>query len=149
MIHRARLFFLVAVLIAAGILVANFPLGTLLQARSTVAGESAKLAALRTTNRTLSSELRALEVPAIVGQIAHEEYGLVMPGQRSIIVLPAASRAGRAAPGPLANNPIPSSDLLPSDAILDPGTQVPAPASHGPGFWHRVLGDLEFWHSLF
>jgi cell division protein FtsB len=148
-IHRARLFFLVAVLIAAGILVANFPLATLLQARSTVEGESARLAALRATNRTLSSELRALGDPAIVGQIAHEQYGLVTPGQRSIVVLPAASRSGSAAPDPLANNPIPPSDVLPSDAILDPGTQVPAPPGHGPGFWRRVVGDLEFWHSLF
>jgi cell division protein FtsB len=149
MIRRARLFFLVALLLAAGILVANFPLGTLLQGRSTAQGEASRLAALRLENRTLASEVRALDDPATVGEIAHEEYGLVTPGQRSIVVLPAAAGAGSAARDPLANNPVPSSDLLPSDAILDPGTPVAPPPSHGPGFWHRVLGDLEFWHSLF
>jgi cell division protein FtsB len=149
MMRRARLFFLVALLLAAGILVANFPLSTLLQGRSTVQGEATRLAALRAENRTLASEVRALDDPATVGEIAHEEYGLITPGQRSIVVLPAAAGAGSAARDPLANNPVPSSDLLPSDAILDPGTPVAPPASHGPGFWHRVLGDLEFWHSLF
>ena len=80
MVQRARLFLLVAVVIAAGILVANFPLGALLHDRATVQGESARLAALRATNERLASEVRALDEPAIIGQIAHEEYGLVTPG---------------------------------------------------------------------
>ena len=96
MMRRARLFFLVALLLAAGILVANFPLSTLLQGRSTVQGEASRLAALRAENRTLSSEVRALDDPATVGEIAHEEYGLITPGQRSIVVLPAAAGAGSA-----------------------------------------------------
>jgi hypothetical protein len=149
MVQRARLFFLVAVVIAAGILVANFPLGALLHDRATVQGESARLAALRATNARLATEVRALDEPAIIGQIAHEEYGLVTPGERTLVVLPGSAGTGAAARDPLANNPIPSSDLLPSDAILDPGTQLAPPPAHGPGFWHRVLNSLEFWHSLF
>jgi cell division protein FtsB len=146
---RARLFFLVAVVIAAGILVTNFPLGTLLHERATVQGETARLATLRETNEKLALEVRALDEPATIGQIAHEEYGLVTPGERPIVVLPASGGAGSSARDPLANNPIPSSDLLPSDAILDPGTQITPPPAHGPGFWRRVLGAMEFWHSLF
>jgi cell division protein FtsB len=146
---RARLFCVVAVLIAAGILVTNFPLGTLLHEQATVQGESARLASLRAANEKLSLEVRALDEPATIGQIAHEEYGLVTPGARPIVVLPASAGSGSSGRDPLANNKVPSSDLLPSDAILDPGTQITAPAAHGPGFWRRVLGGLEFWHSLF
>jgi cell division protein FtsB len=149
LIHRARLFFVVALLVAVGILVANFPFGTLLSARTTIQGESARLAALRATDQRLASEVRALHDPSTVGQIAHQEYGLITSGQRSIVVLPGSSGSRSSARNPLADNPVPSADLLPSDAILDPGSEVAPPPSHGPGFWHRVIGSLEFWHSLF
>jgi hypothetical protein len=33
--------------------------------------------------------------------------------------------------------------------MLDPTVAASAPAVHEPGFWHRVLASLEFWHSLF
>ena len=136
MIHRARLFFVVALLIAVVILVANFPVGALLQERATVRTDSVQLAALQAENRQLSSQVKALHDPAVVGQIAHSEYGLTEPAPSS-------------APNPLADNPIPFSDLLPSDAILDPSVPVEQPAVHEPSFWHRVIGTLEFWHSLF
>ena len=149
MIQRARLFFFVALLIAAVIAVANFPLGALVHERSTVQAENAQLAALRTEDKTLASEVRALHDPATVGRIAHQEYGLISPGQRSVVVLPGSTGSSTSARNPLDNSPIPLSDVLPSDAILDPTMQAqPAPA-HQPSFWHRVLGTLEFWHSLF
>jgi hypothetical protein len=149
LIHRARLFFVVALVVAAGILVANFPFATLLSSRATIEGESAKLAALRATDQRLASEVRALHDPSTVGQIAHEEYGLITSGQRSVVILPGSSGSRSSAENPLANNPVPSADLLPSDEILDPGAEAAPPPAHGPGFWHRVIGSLEFWHSLF
>jgi cell division protein FtsB len=149
MIGRARLFFFVALLIAVVILVANFPVSALLQERSTVRTDSAQLAALQTENRALSSQLRALHDPATVGQIAHEEFGLVTPGERAVVVLPASAERSSQTSDPLAESPIPASDLLPSDALLDPSVPAARSASHGPGFWHRVADTLEFWHSLF
>ena len=142
MIQRARLFFFVALLIAVVILVGNFPLGALVRERSTVRTESAQLAALQATNRTLWSQVRALHDPATVAQIAHEQYSLVAPGPRS------AAGSSSSTPDPRANNPVPASDLLPSDAILDPGVQAAPSPEHEPGFWRRVLDTLEFWHSL-
>jgi hypothetical protein len=65
------------------------------------------------------------------------------------VVLPGAARSSSSTPDPLSDNPIPSSDLLPSDAILGPSARVAQPPVHEPGFWHRVIGTLEFWHSLF
>jgi hypothetical protein len=149
MIGRARLFFFVALLIAVAILVTNFPLGALVQGRSAVRADSAHLLALQAENQVLSSQVRALHDPATVGRIAHEQYGLITPGQRSIVVLPGPAGSSSSMPDPLANNPIPSSDLLPSDAILGPSARVAQPPVHEPGFWHRVLDSLEFWHSLF
>lgn len=149
MIHRARLFFLAALVIAAVILVANFPVSVLLQERATVRADSAQLATLQAENRVLSSQVKALHDPVVVGQIAHSEYGLTQPGERSLVVLPGSTSSPSSAPNPLANNPIPSSDLLPSDAILDPSVPATQPALPEPGFWHRVVAALEFWHSLF
>jgi hypothetical protein len=149
MIRRARLFFFAALLIAVVVLVANFPLGALVQGRSAVRADSAQLVALQAENRALSSQVRALHDPATIGRIAHEEYGLVTLGQRSIVVLPGPAGSSSSTPDPLADNPIPSSDLLPSDAILGPSARAAQPLVHEPGFWHRVLDSLEFWHSLF
>jgi len=149
MIRRARLFLFVALLIAAAIVVANFPLGALLTDRSTVRAETAQLAALRAANRAMSSEVRALQDAATVGRIAHEEYGLISRGQRSLVVLPTSTASGASAGSPLANSPVPASDLLPSDAILDPSVPVYQPPARGPGFWQRVVDRLEFWRSLF
>jgi len=148
-IQRARLFFFVSLLVAAAIVVANFPLASLLHERSTVRAEGAQLAALRAENETLMSQVLALHDPATVGRIAHSEYGLIAPGQRSVVVLPGSAGSSSPTRNPLANNPVPASDLLPSDAILDPSVPAAPVRTHGPGFWHRVLGSLEFWHSLF
>ena len=152
MIQRARLFFFAALAIAVVILVANFPLGTLLRERSTLGVDTAQLATLRATDRILAAQVRALHDPATVARIAHEEYGLVAPGLRSFVVLSAPGRSGTSSTDPLSNKAIPRSDLLPSDAILDPGAQAVtderAPGD-GPGFWRRVLDNLEFWRSLF
>ncbi len=149
MIHRARLFFFVAVAIAGVILVANFPAAALLQGRSTVRTDSTKLATLQAENRELAAQVKALHEPAVVGRIAHSEYGLTMPGERSVVVLPGSGKVHSPTANPLADNPVPSSDLLPSDALLDPTSSPPVVVVHEPSFWHRVVDSLEFWHSLF
>jgi cell division protein FtsB len=149
MIQRARLFFFVALLIAVVVLVANLPVGALLRERATVRADSAQLATLQAENQQLSAQVKALHDPAVVGQIAHSEYGLTEPGERSVVVLPGSTKVPSSTPNPLAYNAVPPSDLLPSDAILDPNVPAAPPTVHEPGFWHRVLDSLEFWHSLF
>ncbi len=162
MIQRARLFFFVALLVAGVVLVTNFPLTSLLHDRSTLGAENHQLAGLRAANDSLSAQVNALKSPATVGQIAHQDYGLVSRGQRSVVVLPGppGSAGGGGASGPLANGPVPSSDLLPSDSILAPSvpSSSSAPSSSstngghgrsGPGFWGRVMNRLEFWKSVF
>jgi hypothetical protein len=77
------------------------------------------------------------------------EYGLTEPGERSVVVLPGSSKVASSASNPLQYNPVPYSDLLPSDAILDPTGPSAQASVHEPSFWHRVVASLEFWHSLF
>lgn len=150
MIGRARLLFFVALALAGVILVANFPFGALLSERATLRSDTANLAALQAENRQLSAQIRALHDPVVVGEIAHAEYGLTEPGQRSVVVLPSGAKGAVSSGNPLADGTIPASDLLPSDAILDPAVQSPPRVQvRGPGFWHRVVSSLEFWHSLF
>ena len=149
MIQRARLFFFAALLIAGVILVANFPVGALLHGRSSVRADSTQLAALQSENKQLSAEIKALHDPAVVGRIAHLEYGLTEPGERSVVVLPGSAKTDSPTRNPLAYNPVPLSDLLPSDAMLDPSGPTSVANLHEPGFWHRVVASLEFWHSLF
>ena len=149
MIHRARLFFFVALAISVLVLIANCPFSALVQGRSTVRAESTELAKLQAENKLLGSQVRALHDPAVVGQIAHSEYGLTDPGERSVVVLPGTTKGPITTRNPLAGGPVSPSDLLPSDAILNPNLAGAGPTVRGPGFWHRVLGSLEFWHSLF
>ena len=159
MIRRARLFLLVAGVVAGLVLVTNFPLSALLHERSAVAAENAQLTALRAAGQALSAEVHALSDSAGVARLAHQDYGLVSPGQRSIVVLPgpAGTRAGGVAPhsavspvGSLADGPIPASDLLPSDSMLGPASvRIGGLRVKGPGFWSQVINRLEFWHSVF
>ena len=107
----------------------QFSLGALVQGRTTLRTDTTQLMALQAENRALSAQVKALHDPASIGRIAHEEYGLIAPGQRSIVVLPGANGSSGGTPDPLADNPIPSSDLLPSDAILGP-TMTNGPADH-------------------
>lgn len=150
MIKRARLFFVLAVLVAAGILVANFPAGSIMAERSAVRADAVRLANLRSETSALAAQVKALHHAATVGQIAHEEYGLIEPGEQSVVVLPgSAKKPSNTTANPLADNPIPSSDLLPSDSILDSGVTPQRAVHQTRGFWHRFMGSLEFWHSLF
>ncbi len=158
MTQRARLFFFVALFVGVVVLATNFPLASILHDRNTVAAESHQLAALRAADDALTAQVIALKTPATVGQIAHQDYGLVKRSQHSVVVLPGPARSGGGGvAGPLANSPVPASDLLPSDSILasSPPASASSSADHGDhgrsgtGFWGQVVNRLEFWKSVF
>ena len=147
MIRRARLFLLVSAIVAAGVIVTNFPLSSLLHIRSAVTAEAARLGGLRTADKVLSAEVHALGHPSTIAAIAREDYGLISPGQHSVVVLPSQA-SGAGSRNLLANGPVPSADLLPSDAALGPSAAAPPTPGSKVGFWRQVLDRLEFWHSL-
>ncbi len=142
MIARARAALAVAVLIGLVIVATEFPLGQLLHGRAALAQANAQLSDLQAQNRQLGAQVSALRNPSTVARIAHDEYGLVTKGERSIVILP---DSGGAPSGPLSSAKVPTSDLVPSDAIVS-GTGG-GPVGHRAGFWSRLLQRLEFWHA--
>lgn len=145
MIHRARLLFVCAVVLAAVIVGAEFPLGQLLHERQVVAATSSQLQKLQSQNRWLSGQIAQLHQPATVGRIAHEQYGLVQKGESSVVVLPSAGDGGGS--DPLSTTHIPSSDLVPSDSL--PATPQTGTSTGPPqqGFFSRLIQRLEFWKA--
>jgi hypothetical protein len=147
MIGRARIALLVALMAGIVITATEFPLGQLLRGRAAVAGAGHQLSHLQAQNRALAAEVGSLHQSGTVARIAHQDYGLIAKGERSVVVLP--SRGAAAGPGsdPLSSTGIPKSDLVPSDAIVSPGA-TGAASGKRPGFWKRVLQRLEFWKAL-
>jgi hypothetical protein len=116
-----------------------------------VADAGHQLNLLQAQNRALSAEVSSLRQSSTVARIAHQEYGLVGKGERSIVVLPSPtatrdSGAGSGA-GPLNSTGVPKSDLVPSDAIVSPSAGASHPKKT-PDFWERVLQRLEFWRAI-
>lgn len=157
MLYRARIVFVVAVVLAAIVLLTEFPVSSLVSARAASASAAAELSKVQSENKALASQVHDLKEGSTIEQVAHEEYGLVEPGQQSVVVMPGATsststRGGASsrtnATAPLGSSTIPKSDLVPSDAPLSPvneqqgaGTSATAASS----FWKRVLERLEFW----
>lgn len=146
MIRRARLGLAAAVVSAAVIVAVQFPLTELWHERSAEAAAAHELAALRRTDAALSRQVSSLRDPSTIGRIAHQDYGLVPPGETYEVVLPgpADSRSG----DPLADTKLPSSALVPSDsAIAQPATDGSGQSGPTRSFWSRLLERLEFWKA--
>ncbi|HVB04711.1 MAG TPA: septum formation initiator family protein [Acidimicrobiales bacterium] len=140
-LYRARLALLAAALSAVALVAVEFPFSLLIHQRSALARTSGELADLNARNAGLQGDIRALSSKATIAEIAHEDYGLVGPGQLSFVILPAA---GSAAATSLEGSSIPPRDLVASTA---PPTASPQPSTvHGPGLWRRFVSRLEFWN---
>jgi cell division protein FtsB len=146
--HRARLGLVVSV-IAAGVFVGfEFPVGELLHQRAEISLTASQLRALTAADRALAGQVASLRSASGIERIAHEQYGLVHPGQTAYVVLP--FRGDRNLGNPLAEHPIPSGDVVPaaSGAVAAPGRGT-ASGPPGEGLWQRVLARLEFWRWAF
>jgi hypothetical protein len=145
MTRVSRLLLAASALASAAILATQLPLGELAATRATIAGASRRLSALDAEDRALAAQVDALRQPATVERIAHEQYGLVLPGARSVVVLPFPG--DRASGGTPLDPPLPSGwQLVASDGALSP--PPPPPRGGGASFWRRVLDRLEFWRVL-
>jgi cell division protein FtsB len=149
-IGRARIALLVALIAGVVITATEFPLGQLIRGRAEAAQATNQLSQLRAENLALAGEVSALHQPSTVARIAHQEYGLVANGQRSIVVLPSRSTRDTGAgtgSGPLSSTGVPKADLVPTDAIVSPSAGGAGAAKKGAGFWDRVVQRLEFWNA--
>jgi len=145
-IHRARLLFVVALLASVVVVGAEFPFGQLLHERQVIAARASELSHLQTENRSLAADVASLHQPATVGRIAHGEYGLVQQGQSSVVVLPSPGDGGGT--DPLSGSRIPSSDEVPSDALVAGPQTAGVGSGKAEGFFSKLLDRLEFWKAV-
>jgi cell division protein FtsB len=75
-----------AVVLAALVLLFVFPVRTLIDQGRQISATEHQLLVLDHENAVLSRRASALEQPSTVERIAREQYGMVMPGQRSYAV---------------------------------------------------------------
>jgi cell division protein FtsB len=153
---RSRLWFLVALAVAAIVLVAWFPASSLFHQRSDLSGTQGQLAALHKQDAALAQEKKNLSDAGEIGRIARQQYQLVSPGQKAYEVLPPSGAA--AAGTPYAGDPGSDSPSTPSATPeLPPGgvTTTTTPAGHAThtatapapasGLLTRMMHALEFW----
>ena len=151
-IRRARVALLGATVMAGAILIAELPIGELLHQRSDLASAQLQLKKVEANNSALRSDITALHKPSTIAAIAHAEYGLVKPGQRSYVILPAA---GGKTTNALANETLPASSVVASDgtgALNSPasGPTIGAGGTKMSGsVWNRVVDRLAFWRWAF
>lgn len=147
MIGRARIALLVALIAGIVITATEFPLGQLMRGHAAVADAGHQLSELQARNRALAGEVSSLHRSGTVARLAHQDYGLVAKGQRSIVVLPSRAVRGTG-DSPLSSTGFPKSDLVPSDAIVSPSGGGAGKGKKVAGFWERVLQRLEFWRAV-
>jgi cell division protein FtsB len=159
MLRRARLSLIAAAVVAALVLVSEVPINELMQERDAAAASATELAKLHQMNSSLAAQIRGFEDGTTVERIAHERYGLVAPGQQSVVVMPGGSPGDSVGDGssgataPLNADTIPQSALVPSDAMLSPGSgnSSAGRGSDSPGatasLWQRFVNQLEFWKA--
>lgn len=142
-LHRARLGLLGAFVGALVLVALEFPLSELLHQHSALALARSQLATIDGRNASLNADISALSSNSTVNALAHEEYGLVRPGQSSFVILPApnsaSAKAGLAAPA------IAPQDLVASAPVVGHAV-IPTTATSTSSFWSRFVARLEFWH---
>jgi hypothetical protein len=140
---------------AAVVLFAWLPVGALLNQRAELSTASSRLAQLSTEGRALAAASKHLSEPAVLEQLAREQYQLVAPGQRLIQVLtPSFTPSSKSTGGPFPGDPGLAPLVDPASAAVVPNGPAPAAqtaattharAHPGPGFVSRLVTTLEFW----
>jgi len=144
-LRRARLALAAALVLAAAIIGFEFPFAELVHQRGELASLDASVAHVVGADAALRADIAALSSSATLAAIAHEQYGLVRPGQQPYVVLPPTRAAGP--PSGLETPEIPPADLIAAPPGTTGATGSPSAPSE-PGFWARVVDRLEFWRSL-
>lgn len=153
MLRRARITFVAALVVGALVLASELPFSEILHARAAVASASTSLSKIDATNKSLATQIEGLKQGSTIEKIAHEQYGLVEPGEKAVVVMPGGRSGARVHGGgatgpatPLGSETIPKSDLVPTDSALSPG--APERVGHGGGgFWQSFVHRLEFWRA--
>lgn len=87
--RRALRLLLLAVAVAAILLLFVLPGRTFLSQERSLATTQRQVNDLTAENAKLRREAKNLQSDSVIEQIAREEYGLVMPGQKAYAIIPA------------------------------------------------------------
>lgn len=136
--------------VAVMIVVAAFPLTSLLRQQSEIDSTNAAIALLQRQSSNLATQAKHVSSTAAAIALAREDYQLVLPGQRLIQVLPGKqSQYMGATSGDPGLQPL----VSPQQAQLATLNGSPT-AAHGAtaststangNFIHRLVRTLEFW----
>ncbi|HVB00745.1 MAG TPA: hypothetical protein VNE42_05735 [Acidimicrobiales bacterium] len=145
-LHRARQLLLVALLGSIVLVAIEFPFRQLMSQRVQISKTALALQAVENHNTILQHDILSLSKTSTIISIAHQEYGLVQPGQRSYVILPNANAKQNM--NPLTALVIPA-EVLGSTSTS--GSTMVVSASHVASrtvgsLWSRMLRRLEFWH---
>jgi len=145
-----------------------FPLEAVVQQNHNIAAAAATLKALKSQDATLQQQIDHLSTKEGFDQVAREQYQLVPQGQSLYLILPPASAPVETNGGPVAYpgdpgyQPVVSpsagstsvssataagstpSDSSPSSSSSTTTSTDPATPAQ-PGFFSRLLSNLEFW----
>jgi cell division protein FtsL len=87
-VRRAAKVLFLAMTAVGVLLLFVFPARTLLDQRHQISTTESHIASLRRENTQLSSRIKSLSDPTQIEQIAHQQYGLVIPGQKAYTITP-------------------------------------------------------------
>lgn len=130
---------------AVGLMVAWFPLSTLLNQSAQFNATAHQLSVLRAESRQLALEERSMGSDRTAILLAREEYQLVEPGQRLIQVLSTGHGLVDGAAGDPGTQPLVTPSTAGESILGQPGDPATSTAGHPSTLWSRVLGTLEFW----
>jgi cell division protein FtsB len=91
---------LVAVTVGALLFLFVIPGRTWLNQSSSTSAAQRRLRILSTENSALSTKVAQLHDPAYLEQLARQQYGLVLPGEKAYGILPVAPTTTTVAPTP-------------------------------------------------
>ncbi len=164
-LRRARVGLVVAAGLGGALVITQLPLSELLAQRAALRTVGGQLAVLDQRNAALRAGNASLSQPGTVAAIAHEEYGLVRPGQIAYVILPASghgdpdaaslgtpvlSHSQMVSSSPQALTGIAPAGASGTGSEAGAGGRAAAPgAGAGGSLLSRMLDRLAFWRWAF
>ena len=138
---RIQWLYPLSIVTAIAMVVAWFPLGTLLHQQGELSATAQQIAVIKREQQALSAQQRTIATKAEATMLARQLYQLVKPGQSLIQVLPGTAAAEGAGSGDPGYQPL----VAPSSVSAAPVTAAHSPSTGSGGFFSRLVRTLEFW----
>ncbi len=138
---RIQWLYPLSIVTAIAMVVAWFPLGTLLHQQGQLSATAQQIAVIKREQQALSAQQRTIATKAEATMLARQLYQLVNPGQSLIQVLPGTSAAEGVGSGDPGYQPL----VAPSSVSAAPVPSGHTGSSGAGGVCSRLVRTLEFW----